>query len=127
MLYEIHRNMFKNTARQDHHCFNGKPTTNRDPPNTGRYRPPESCNRTSYNKSNSVFIKTTKPSHKETSDREGPDFGKVASLWEKLAISESRLEMMGSMMKRKVGFNEVEDFVSKMDRKRTEKEKKGGG
>ena len=33
---------------------------------------------------------------------------------------------MGSMIKRKVGFNEVEDFVSKMDRKRTEKEKKGG-
>ena len=74
-----------------------------------------------------MFEKTTKNRYIETSSSEGPDFGKVTNLWEKLAVSESRLEMMGSMVKRKVGFNEVEDFVSKMDRKRTEKEKRWGG
>ena len=119
--------MFKSTARLDHHqYFNGNPHTSKGPPNSGKYRPPKSCNRPSYNKSNNTFEKTTKSSHKETSDREGKDFGKVASLWEKLAISESRLEMMGNMRKKKVGFNEVEDFVNKVDRKRTEKDKKGG-
>ena len=130
MLYDIHRNMFKNkyTARpEDHHYSHGKPNTNRDPPSTGYSRPPKSCNKTCYNKSRKVFEKTTKNRYIETSSSEGPDFGKVTNLWEKLAVSESRLEMMGSMVKRKVGFNEVEDFVSKMDRKRTEKEKKGGG
>ena len=67
MLYEIHRNMFKNIARPDHHYFNGNPTTSRDPPNTGKYRPPKSSNRISYNKSKNVFEKTTKTSH-ETDD-----------------------------------------------------------
>ena len=38
MLYDIHRNMFKNkyTARpEDHHYSHGKPNTNRDPPVQG--------------------------------------------------------------------------------------------
>ena len=62
MLYEIHRNMFQNkyTARPEHHYSNGKPSNNRAPPNTGNNRPPKSCNRTRYNKSKSMFEKTTK-------------------------------------------------------------------
>ena len=62
-------------------------------------------------------------SHVKTSNNEGKDFGKVIKLWEKLAISESKLEMMGRMVKNRVGFNEIEDFVSKIEKKITEKER----
>ena len=62
-------------------------------------------------------------SHSKTSNSGGKDFGKVIKLWEKLAISESKLEMMGRMVKNRVGFNEIEDFVSKIEKKITEKER----
>ena len=53
--------MFKNkyTARPEDHYLYGNPKTNRDPPNTGYNRPPKSCNKTCYNKSKSMFEKTT--------------------------------------------------------------------
>ena len=115
--------MYQNKYYQDsweHHSFIGKPYNNRNPPTTGNYRPLKSCNTAGYSKSNkNGFEKSTKVSYRKTSDREGPDFGKVVNLWEKVAVSESKLEMMGNMVKKGVGFNEIEDFVSKIDRKRT--------
>ena len=99
------------------------------PPNTDRQGPPESCNSNSYDKSNRERLFTTKLnrySHTETSVSEGMDFGKLSKLWEKMAVSESKLEMMGRMMKSNVGFNEIEDFVNKIEKKREETERKGG-
>ena len=60
----MHRNMYhnKNQASYEHRYYSGKPTNNKDPPMTGIYRPPKSCNVDNYNKSRKVFEKTTKTS-----------------------------------------------------------------
>ena len=124
----MHRNMYLNKYNQDsceHQSFFGKIYNTRNPP-IETYRPLKSRNK-GYDKSTkNGFEKPTKVSYKRTSNREGQDFGKVVNLWEKVAVSESKLEMMGNMMKKGLGFNEIEDFVTKIDRKRTEKEKYGG-
>ena len=57
----MHRNMYhnENQASYEHRYYSGKPTDNKDPPMTGIYRPPKSCNVDNYNKSKKVFEKTT--------------------------------------------------------------------
>ena len=100
------------------------------PPNTDRQGPLESYNNIVYGKSYRERLSKTKLnrySHIETSANEGQDFGKLSKLWEKMAVSESKLEMMGRMMKSNVGFNEIEDFVNKIERKINEKESNKGG
>ena len=99
------------------------------PPNTDRQGPLESYNNIVYGKSYRERLSKTKLnrySHIETSANEGQDFGKLSKLWEKMAVSESKLEMMGRMLKSNVGFNEIEDFVNKIERKINEKESNGG-
>ena len=123
----------KNQARTEHHSIYGRNSnTNKLTQATTRHRPPESSNKRYhqsinigllYNKSN----KTRKLSYRETSYKEGQDLGKLSTLWEKLAACEARIEMMGRMMKDSVGFNEVEEFVNKIERKVTEKESNRGG
>ena len=117
-----HRNMFQNiqpARNEDHYYYAGKYYYNKVPHHTESHRPLESCNR-SYNKSNNVrFSKTNTSSHIKTSSSEGLDFGKVAKLWEKLAVSESKLELMGRMIERNIGFNDIEEFVNKIERKTT--------
>ena len=107
----------------------GKNKYNKFPPDTERHRPPKSSNK-SYHQSTNIglFInKTRKNTCSETSYNEGLDLGKMSKLWEKLAACEARIEMMGRMMKDSVGFNEVEEFVNKIERKVTEKESNRGG
>ena len=114
----------KRQARHQDQSINGK-YNNFSPTNTTRHRPPKSRNSTHYDKSTNVGLlsnKTNKISYSETSNSEGLDFGKLSKLWEKLATCEARLEMMGRMLKRNVGFNEIEDFVNKVEKKITNRE-----
>ena len=53
----------------------------------------------------------------ETSKKEGIDLGEAEVIWRKLAKCESQIEMMGKLVRNGVGFNEVEAFAVKMDRK----------
>ena len=56
------------------------------------------------------------PSHKKptssilTSKREGLDLSELTKLWRDIASSEERLKLMTELKKRKVGFNEIEEF-----------------
>ena len=50
----------------------------------------------------------------------------MVQIWEKLAICESKLELMGKMNRMGVGFNEVEEFANKIEKKKTEKESNRG-
>ena len=88
----MHRNMYQNKYYYqdswEHHSFIGRTYNNRKPPTTGNCRPPKSCNTLCYNKSTKNGVeKPTKVSHKKTSCKEGPDFGKAVNLWEKIAVS----------------------------------------
>ena len=92
---------FRNKQQaNEHQNINGK-FNNISPPE--RHRPPKSCNAV-YNQSKAgLFKNNNKKCHDRTSLGEGQDLGKMSKLWEKLAASESKLEMMGKMMKRNVG------------------------
>ena len=118
----MYRNKY--SARYQDHSKNGK--YNNFFPTTTRHRPHESSNSIGYDKSNRVGLfknnKTNKNSYSETSTNEGPDFGNLSRLWEKLATCESRLEMMGRMLKRNIGFNETEDFVNRIEKKITDRD-----
>ena len=111
-------------ARNDHQVYYGKYKYNNDSLHT-EHGPLESCNKGYYSKStnNGLYKNNKIYSHIKTSSYEGKDFGKVKKLWEKLATSESKLEMMGRMVKNRVGFNEIEDFANKIERKITENER----
>ena len=113
----------------------GKFNTRKNPPSRERYRPPESQQYKNVDKSATKLVdftkkyigkKNIKTSHLETSPDEGMDFGKLSVLWEKLAVCESKLEMMGRMIEKRVGFNEIEDFVNKLEKKKVEIDGKGG-
>ena len=113
----------------------GKFNTGKNPPSRERYRPPESQQYKNVDKSATKLVyftkkyigkKNIKTSHLETSPDEGMDFGKLSVLWEKLAVCESKLEMMGRMIEKRVGFNEIEDFVNKLEKKKVEIDGKGG-
>ena len=119
----------KHKAREQDLLMCGIYNNNKLPPATERHRPPESSNR-SCNKSTKIGLFTNKTriySDIETSSKEGLDLGKLSKLWEKLATCEAKLEMMGRMMKENIGFNEIEDFVNKIERKITERESNRGG
>ena len=113
----------------------GKSNIRKNPPSTGRYRPPQSQHHENVGKSTTKHVdftnkyigkKNIKTSHLKTSPEEGMDFGKLSVLWEKVAVCESKLEMMGRMIEKRVGFNEIENFVNKLEKKQIEVEDKGG-
>ena len=121
----------KNTARrEDLHYCRARESTIKAHTTIKYHGPPvKSCNNKSYGKSTTTnpFNRTGKPhSHEKTSEIEGKDFGKMVQIWEKLAICESKLELMGKMNRMGVGFNEVEEFANKIEKKKTEKESNRG-
>ena len=59
----------------------------------------------------------TNTDRKTSSHKEGPDLSDAEVIWRKLARCESRIELMGKMMKKGVGFNEVESYANKIEQK----------